>query len=683
MRGVEALRPLGAFGLALARTRVALFAAVFLAAAVAASGCASNKISLRAVPNSPLVEVLDLASWRGPKPSDQTAQLLRVYNLGDDLQGDCRPLLKKLQAISDREPSATTAYAMAELAFLGGKKTERQHDTRAAMDLYGASVLHAYEYLFDPRFCETRNPYDPQYRRACDLYNGALESALRIVCAGKELRPGATRTIHTAGGSWDVTCVLDGRNVPWRPQDFDHFEFVSDYEVKGLKNQYVTHGLGVPLIAIRRGYQGEPVAAKYYPPGLSFPVTAFMRPLSNIDPQTGQPAPRNQCVLELYDPLSVGETLVGDRRVPLESDLTTPLAYFLSRPEFDILATQGLLHPESLLAPRPQESLLALQPGRPECIMGLYMAQPYVPGKIPVLMVHGLWSSPMTWMEMFNDLRSQPEIRDRFQFWFYLYPTGQPFWQSAALLRRDLARVRDTLDPEHREPSLDQMVLIGHSMGGLVSTLQTLSGGQDYWRLVSQTPFSAIKAEPKTREKLAETFFFQPNPSIRRVVTIGTPSRGSTFSNQTTQWLLGKVIHLPERLIAGRQALFCDNPGAFGGDSLARIDTSIDSLSPSDPIFPVMLASRRPPWVTYHNIVGVVPRDSWLGKLTVEGDGVVPRASAHLDDVASEITVAADHSSLHSHPAAVLEVRRILLEHVAELEGRPIDSMALRPAIVR
>ena len=127
----------------------------------------------------------------------------------------------------------------------------------------------------------------------------------------------------------------------------------------GLKNQYVTHGLGVPLIAIRRGYPGEPAAAKYYPPGLSFPVTAFLRPLSQIDPQTGQAAVRNQCVLELYDPLSAGETLVAGRHVPLESDLTTPLAYFLSRPELD-MATAGLLHPEALLAPRPQDSLLAL-----------------------------------------------------------------------------------------------------------------------------------------------------------------------------------------------------------------------------------------------------------------------------------------------------------------------------------
>jgi hypothetical protein len=82
--------------------------------------------------------------------------------------------------------------------------------------------------------------------------------------------------------------------------------------------------------------------------------------------------------------------------------------------------------------------------------------------------------------------------------------------------------------------------------------------------------------------------------------------------------------------------------------------------------------------VTYHNIVGVLPKDWWLAKFTAEGDGVVPRTSAHVEDVESEITVPADHSSVHTHPAAVLEVRRILLEHLAELEGRPAASLARR-----
>jgi hypothetical protein len=363
--------------------------------------------------------------------------------------------------------------------------------------------------------------------------------------------------------------------------------------------------------------------------------------------------------LELYDPLSVGDIVVSGVRIPLESDFTTPLAYFLSNPAFDV-PTAGLLRPETLLA--------RANGARP--LMGLYMVQPYEPGKIPVLLVHGLWSSPMTWMAMFNDLRSIPEIRDHYQFWFYLYPTAQPFWISAAMLRRDLAELRQVLDPERREPALDQMVLIGHSMGGLLSRLQTVPSGDAYWSTVSEQPFEAVKAAPDVRERLASCFFFQPNPSIRRVVTIGTPHRGSGFSNQTTQWLAAKLIRLPTILIQSQEALFRENKDLFGEKSLLRITTSVDALSPKTPIFPVLVSSPRPPWVTYHNIIGMMPRQGLLGKLA-SGDGVVAYESAHMDDVASELIVPADHSSVLAHPLAVLEVRRILLQHLADLRAFP------------
>src|SRR6185369_4353754 len=122
---------------------------------------------------------------------------------------------------------------------------------------------------------------------------------------------------------------------------------------------------------------------------------------------------RHRAVIELYDPLDTPQIACGKRKLPLESDLSTPLAYFLDNPDFNDsgLSTTGLLFP-----------------GVAHKLSGVYMLEPYDPQKIPVLFVHGLWSSPITWMEMFNDLRSQPEIRARYQFWFYFYPTGQPFW---------------------------------------------------------------------------------------------------------------------------------------------------------------------------------------------------------------------------------------------------------------
>ncbi len=215
---------------------------------------------------------IDVVLWAAP--SERTEQLLRVHNLKYEPKADPRPLIKRLQAYNNYAPTSDRVYAMAELAYLGGREAQKNFK-QISLDLYGASVLYSYQYLFDDRYASTRNPYDPQYRAACDLYNGALEGALRIVCAKKELAPGTTKTIETAAGTWDITCKLQGSQ--WQAQDFARFEFVSDYEVKGLKNLYLTHGLGVPLIAVRRSYKDEPVAAKYYPKDLSFPVTAFLR----------------------------------------------------------------------------------------------------------------------------------------------------------------------------------------------------------------------------------------------------------------------------------------------------------------------------------------------------------------------------------------------------------------------
>ncbi|MEX0585053.1 MAG: alpha/beta fold hydrolase, partial [Pirellulales bacterium] len=499
---------------------------------------------------------------------------------------------------------------------------------------------------FDDRLFETRNPYDPQYRGACDLYNQALEGSLRLLAKRGQLKPGARHICQAGGHSIDVT--IEVRTNSWSGDDFDRIEFVSDYEVTGLTNQYRTYGLGVPLIAVRnkksRGGQTE----KYYPPDLSFPVTAFLR----VTPD-GRGAARH-AVLELYDPLTTTDVAVKGRLAPLESDLSTPLAYFLNNPAFQdqTLATEGFLNPDKAAA-----------------IKGLYMLEPYQPGKIPVLMVHGLWSSPLTWMQMFNDLRSLPEVRRHYQFWFYMYPTGQPFWQSAAQFRAELAQMRQNLDPVGREPALDQMVLVGHSMGGLVSKLQTLDGGDPYWNIVSDKPFQLVKASPEAKQHLEQTIYFKANPAVRRVITLGTPHRGSNFANSPTRWLARTFIKLPAMFTMGTDELRRENPGLFRENSLADISTSIDSLAPDSPILPVMLQTPQPPWVTYHNVVGVIPQSKWREKFAGRGDGVVPFGSAHLDNVASEIVVEADHVNVHSHPRSVLEVKRILLEHLWSLRA--------------
>ncbi|MBN1852061.1 MAG: hypothetical protein JW829_05025 [Pirellulales bacterium] len=647
----------------------ALFLSLFCA--IAFSSCTSSKwVSLRETPQNPLTDSLALLSRGGPKPTERTKQYLRRYDLDDELAGDRAALVGRIADINRREPNRQSAYSVAELAYIGAKRIEALNKGKA-LELYGTAVVYAYEYLFDDTYPAPSNPYDPQFRRACDLYNGALESMLRLVRSQHELRPGTTAVIQTANRECELSIEL--KSDGWKNEDVDHFEFVSDYEIQGLRNHDHRFGLGVPLIAVRTHRVTADPHEQFYPPSLAFPVTALLQvtpevsmpwpaPPATAKPQENQIQQREtlHAVLELHDPLTCDTLEIAGRRVPLETDLSTPLAYFLSQPEFDDgrLSTLGLLMPE-----------------RAAHLSGLYMLEPFQPDKMPVVMVHGLWSSPVTWMEMFNDLRSDRRIRDHYQFWFYLYPSGQPFWYSAAQMREDLAGLRMAVDPQRRFPALDQTVLVGHSMGGLVSKLQTVDSQNDFWTAVSDRPFSELQADEEVRQSLGYTFFFHPNPSIRRVVMIGTPHRGSHFSNDLTRWLGRKAISLPSKLLAGQQQIVAQNSGYFRKDNPLDITTSIDSLDPSSPLVPVLLDAQPGSWIQYHNIVGRVPDRGLLGILTEkfgsEGDGVVSLASAKLDHVDSQIIIPADHTSVHRHPQSILEVHRILLTQIDELYRFP------------
>jgi hypothetical protein len=198
--------------------------------------------------------------------------------------------------------------------------------------------------------------------------------------------------------------------------------------------------------------------------------------------------------------------------------------------------------------------------------------------------------------------------------------------------------------------------------------------------MMTDRPLEELEADDETRAKIAKTLFFRPNPDIRRVITIGTPHRGSDFANDYTRWLGRKVIKLPTMLVQTKTKILRDNPDFFHNADMFTINTSLDSLSPESPLLPVMLASERPPWVKFHNIVGVVSEKKLLGRISDSGDGVVSYDSAHLEDADSEIVVDADHISVHQHPRAILEVRRILLEHsqamYAEMSHPPAISAA-------
>jgi hypothetical protein len=618
---------------------------------ITGSGCATQRFLVqRDTPANPLAIPLELASKAGPRVTPRTQNVLRRFALSELYSKDPIACLDSMQKLYESEPDGELVYSVSEVAYIEARRRQKLNPAEA-LDLYGVAVSNAYMYLFANEFDQVRNPYDPQFRGACDLYNQALEGSLRLIIAKGQLKPGQSYEVVTKTQNYHVQTVLKGS---WSTQDFERFEFVSEYQIDGLSSSGVSYGLGVPLIAVRKKGPAEDPREAYYPNGLSFPVTAVLKVVSQAPTDPNQKRKRHQCVLELHDPLMSTDISLGNRLVPLQSDLSTSLAYFLDHPEFreKNRATTGLLDVQ-----------------KTDSYRGILMLEPFDPHRIPVLMVHGLWSSPVTWMPMFNDLRSFPEIRKNYQFWFYHYPTGQPFWLSATQLRKDLEGLRANLDPDRQYEALNQMILVGHSMGGLVSRMQTIDSRDDFWKIFSDKPFDQVQGAPDELNLLRQAAFFKPNQDIRRVITIGTPSRGSDYANDATRWISRQFIKLPTMMVATGQKLIRHNPGVFHNEELLTTSTSIDSLSPTSPVFPAMLRAPRAPWVTYHNVIGMIPNKGWLKTTEATGDGVVEYASAHMDDVASEITVEAEHSLIHSQPRTILEVRRVLLDHLEAVQA--------------
>ena len=134
------------------------------------TGCATQKyVQVRQNPFNPLTESLSLLSRSGPQITARTTTLLRHYALLDAYKSDPDDCLLQLQELAMDEKGAEKIYAISELAYTIGKQAERAHREGQALDMYSVSVSNAYLYLFCPELDVSRNPYDPQFRGACDL----------------------------------------------------------------------------------------------------------------------------------------------------------------------------------------------------------------------------------------------------------------------------------------------------------------------------------------------------------------------------------------------------------------------------------------------------------------------------------------------------------------------------------
>ncbi len=137
---------------------------------------------------------------------------------------------------------------------------------------------------------------------------------------------------------------------------------------------------------------------------------------------------------------------------------------------------------------------------RPE----LRFLEPYQADKIPLILVHGLISNPATFLEMADAVRADPMLRRRYQIWVFRYPTGDEFLRSAAALRQQLARAfacqssgADQFAITNNKHPAQRAVIVGHSLGGLLSKLQVTDSDDRLWRSIADLPLEQLRASPK------------------------------------------------------------------------------------------------------------------------------------------------------------------------------------------
>ena len=293
---------------------------------------------------------------------------------------------------------------------------------------------------------------------------------------------------------------------------------------------------------------------------------------------------------------------------------------------------------------------------------GLYLLEPYRPGAVPVVLVHGLVSDPSTWAEMHAALRADPAVADRFQFWAFSYATGRSYLDSAARLREELCRVRKGLDPAGADAALSRVVLVGHSMGGLVSRLQVTHSGEALSRIVYEGSLDDLALDVGVRAGLERATRFLPQPGVTRAVYIAAPHRGSDEASGRLAKIGRRLVTFPAPMRAGYEAL---RRGPAG--QLMRLPprppTSVDLLEPGHPVLCAVASLPTGAGVSEHTILGVGERTRGAGRC---GDGYVSARSASLPWATSELRLEGAHTEVHRLPAAAAEVRRILMRHLAE-----------------
>ena len=615
------------------------------------TGCAGVKVS-SIQPSDYLSERRSDILTSG-KLSAATRESLRV--MGSEAKpcladaATCRIELRSSPGLSDEQ-------RLSALAELWSKEAMDQERTQpeVAMAAWLEAARYAWAYLFFTERAPTARAFEDRQTQVRDYYNYAVQQAITGLFRYRvQLSEQLPAELDELQGDrlnwqrWQLTIDLSGLRQPAHRVMPEELLAASSLTFSGLRNIYRRDGFGAELVAVfppppepmgpdpRWGQlQGPPYQEALYPA-----ITALLQFAGN---NLAEVLNAQAVTVRLLDPYRQREVLLARNQVPLAGNFTSGYGLWLARSGF---STQAL------------RSLIGLSNGivRPQ----IYLMQPYDPNRRVVVMLHGLASSPEAWINVANEVLGDERLRSTYQIWQVYYPTNAPLALNNYAIREALQHTLQHFDPSGRAPASQNLTLVGHSMGGVLSRLMVSGTQGRILDAVSMELELSPKAQRQLRGQLAQYLEFEPLPQVSSAVFVAAPHRGTSFANHKVARWVANLITLPFSMVeqfADVTMAMANAAPRSGKQSLLRIPNSIDNLSDKDAFVRATADLPISNKVRYYSIIGT---DNPKLPAEESSDGIVPYASAHLAGAESERVIPSGHS-VQEQPQAIVEIRRIL-----------------------
>lgn len=469
----------------------------------------------------------------------------------------------------------------------------------------------------------------PDDKNARDIYDFAVSRILEVI-EDDDLEPWdkPLSCASADGKNWQFSLKPPDPRPEYHPSNF-HILASDRYRFRGTRigERVLPPGLGAPAIVIGKDMDFTKVDQFAQGKRIYYGFTAMVR------------FKGRKCTMEFIDPLREDTLSLDGHNYPLATDFQAPLALAMAESH-----------------PKKTGRGMMFQPQKYERSARLSRLQPYDPGKIPVIFIHGLGDSKSTWMPMINDLRNNKKIRHTYQFWIFSYSSGQPYPIPAAQLRMQMDQMSQNY-PNHKD-----FVIIGHSLGGNISRMLISDSGMKLWDTYFPQAPDKIPFHDETRLVLSKMLIFKARPDVSRVIFSNASLRGSetavTFWGRIGAKLIGNPITMDQ---INREALQYARPEFREGRK--HLPNSIEILDPGSTFLGLVNSLPIKSNIPYHSIIGDQGKGGNLDHTPpVSTDSIVPYWSSHLEGAQSETIIPSKHWGIQ-HPDGMAEVKRLLLKY--------------------